>query len=498
MERTSSQSSSRSCATTETDASIEPWSVDGVDVPDAKDLHNSVSETTQESVTADKDNRSVDDNVDDKATWVYFEGTHPKLTPDEVYNYIVSGVVDDGQGSPTTATATKCIASIRCPRRDTARTRRRPTEEAVEISYESFLRGNDFSTVRFEPFQDPSQRTTVDVLSRDGFPVDLDPESLIFLETPPPDLLASPEPGDVSDAGSLVSFDLTIDSDTNDMHRSGGCSGAASPQSSLSPRKRDYYRDVAKGIRWWGHGRTGTCLAVALAWVGSILSVLVRQSVDFVTLATPLHVSSSYLPVDRLGLIQLELCYNETATNATGCHLLVLGPTDVNDNMYEIARLFGSLSMLLGTFLTLFLSSSAFWESINLRPIGLGLLVTYFCQSFTMLFFDAQVCKENDCRVGAGSYLSIGAAICWVAACITTATMESFKLRATRERRRQARRRYRRALREARKQKALQDQKDSFETQQTSSTSSDTSHNFDDDLDDPELGSDRQHGPCEI
>jgi hypothetical protein len=153
-----------------------------------------------------------------------------------------------------------------------------------------------------------------------------------------------------------------------------------------------------------------------------------------------------------------------------------LRSNDVSDNLYEVARLFGSLGMILGTFLTLFLTTSVAWETINLRPIGFGLLLTYFFQSFTMLLFDSRLCETNGCRVGAGCLMSIGSACFWLGSCLATAAMEAYKIRATRQRQRRARRLFKRAAREARKKSRQKldrhNRKESIDTFKTSSTSS--------------------------
>jgi hypothetical protein len=217
-----------------------------------------------------------------------------------------------------------------------------------------------------------------------------------------------------------------------------------------------------------------------MAWMGSTLSVLTRQSTRFVTLGDPLLVgSTTYDPIHYLGLIRVEMCFNETFSSsvdgheAGGCHVITMRSTDVSDTVYEVARLFGSLAMVLGTFLTFFLTASVVWETINIRPIGFSLLLTYFFQSFTMLMFDSRVCATNHCSVGAGCCLSIASAFCWFGSCIATATMEAFKIRATRRR---ARRRFKRALRDARKKAREKlhpkDRKESIDTFKTSSTSS--------------------------
>jgi hypothetical protein len=237
---------------------------------------------------------------------------------------------------------------------------------------------------------------------------------------------------------------------------------------------------ATKHLRWWGHGRRWTCLALLFAWAGSALTVFTRQSFHFVTLAVPVVVASdAYEPIHQLGLFYIQLCYNETASDGlSGCQVLTLRSSDVSDNVYDAARLLGSLSTILGSFLTFFLSTSVVWETINLRPIGFGLLLTYFFQSFTMLLFDSDVCQEGQCSVGSGCLLSIGAALCWLGSCLATAAMEAHKIRATRARQRQLKRRVKCALRKAQKQmqnkekQIMKERKDSLDTYNTNSSSS--------------------------
>jgi uncharacterized RDD family membrane protein YckC len=250
----------------------------------------------------------------------------------------------------------------------------------------------------------------------------------------------------------------------------------ASP--SLLPSDSDIV--ATKHLRWWGHGKRWTCLALLYAWAGSVLSVFTRQSPQFVTLAVPVAIASdAYEPIHKLGLFYIQLCYNETASDGlSGCQMLTLRSSDVSDNIYDVARLFGSLSTILGPFLTLFLTTSVVWETINLRPIGFGLLLAYFFQSFTMLLFDSDICQESHCSVGAGCLLSIGAALCWLGSCLATAAMEAHKIRATRARQKQLKRRVKRALRKAQKQmqtkekQLLKERKDSLDTYKTTSSSS--------------------------
>lgn len=251
-----------------------------------------------------------------------------------------------------------------------------------------------------------------------------------------------------------------------------------SPPSSLSPSRN--HQEVTKCIRWFGHGKTWTLVAVGLGWTGCILSCFSRLSLAFAVLKHPISMGN-YEAFDKVGLARLELCYNETASDQSGCQIIPLHSDDVDDTMFEVARLFGSSSMVFGAFFAFFLTSAVFWETIDLRPVGFGLLITYFLQSFTMLFFDSNICDMYKCSVGPGCYLCIAASFCWVTSCVATAKMESFKQRETRRRLRRARRRAKKALRKAEKAVEFK-RKQSTVTSKTTSTSSSSNFSEEPDL----------------
>jgi len=229
---------------------------------------------------------------------------------------------------------------------------------------------------------------------------------------------------------------------------------------------------VTKCLRWFGHGKAWTFVAVGVAWMGAICSIMVRQSTAFAVLEEPVTMGNNN-PFDKIGLVRLELCYNETASDLSGCRIISLGSDDIDDSMYQLARLFGSGSPIFGGFFAIFVTTAVFWETIDLRPIGFGLLLTYFLQSFTMLFFDSDICDRKKCSVGPGCYLCIFASFCWVTACIATAKMEGIKQRLTRRRLRRAKRRAKKALRAAERKKAVEfKRKQSTITDKTTTTSS--------------------------
>jgi hypothetical protein len=54
-----------------------------------------------------------------------------------------------------------------------------------------------------------------------------------------------------------------------------------------------------------------------------------------------------------------------------------------------------------------------YWKSINLKPVAIGLLVTYFFQSLSFFFFDSDLCREYKCHLSEGSITSIVASLFW-------------------------------------------------------------------------------------
>jgi len=174
------------------------------------------------------------------------------------------------------------------------------------------------------------------------------------------------------------------------------------------------YPAESQCIRWFGHGKLETLIAVAFAWIAMGLSIAARQDLQFVQLKYSMDVAPLFQPINAIGLVNIALCFDETtAHNQTGCLTVILQNDEIDDTMYEVAGLFGSSSVVFGAFFTILLSTSTFWETIDLRPIGFGLLITYFLQSFTMLFFDADFCRDYTCKVGSGCILSIFSSVCW-------------------------------------------------------------------------------------
>jgi hypothetical protein len=242
----------------------------------------------------------------------------------------------------------------------------------------------------------------------------------------------------------------------------------------------DYENEIKQHLRWFGHGKLWTLIAVFVSWIGVILAFYSRYSLQFVTLDQPLLIDSVFNYVDSVGMLRIEVCYNETVVGENGCQVIDLSPEIVDDSQFEAARMLLSLGLLFGTFFATVLSTAIFWESINLRPIGFGLLFTYFCQSCAMIFFDTELCATNKCKPGAGCIYCIVASFCWITACAASAKMDSIKSRHVLQRRRQVHREAKKTAKAIRKKldrdnRKKLDRETLSATEQTASTSSSNS-----------------------
>jgi hypothetical protein len=230
-------------------------------------------------------------------------------------------------------------------------------------------------------------------------------------------------------------------------------------------------------FQWCAHGLVWTCMAITFGWVGVGLSFAARQSTGFVQLKEPMYLDPRYEKISAVGMIQLELCFNETHLDILeelndddqleaqpGNRMFDLPLTDIkshdykqandfvadviddatipcivhrltsddvhDDAMYTMSVSTAFLAMVFGGFVTICLTFSAFWKTINLRPIGAGYLIAYFLQSFTFLIFDSNLCKDNmGCSMSRGGTLSAIASVCWIISCATCARMDSRKFR---------------------------------------------------------------------
>ena len=195
------------------------------------------------------------------------------------------------------------------------------------------------------------------------------------------------------------------------------------------PLSRDplYKPDEENHFQLMSHVMLWTLLGVIFAWLGFLLSYLAVDSTRFVTIELPIYVDPMFEEVSEIGLFKLQLCYSSSHMNTSGCVSHELSSDEVNDAMFQISRSFASLAILLGGFMSVFLTTATFWRTINLRPVGLGLLITYFFQTLTFLFFDATLCHDRICNVSSGGRFSIAASICWFLACLATSRMDKEK-----------------------------------------------------------------------
>jgi hypothetical protein len=214
-------------------------------------------------------------------------------------------------------------------------------------------------------------------------------------------------------------------------------------------------------FRVFSHGRRLTIFAVGMAWFGTICSIDSRLSTAFVRLDKAIEVVPAYQPISHVGMIRLRLCERNETVNEHNCFLIRLSPHDVQDRIFEISRSFLSLGTALGFLLTLVLSSSVYWETINLKPVGFGFLITYFFQTLSMLVFDSKLCNVQSCRVGSGAIISILACFFWIGTCVVVTKMDWFKIRAARLRRKAARKKAKQARREAKRRRELAREKSS-------------------------------------
>jgi hypothetical protein len=268
---------------------------------------------------------------------------------------------------------------------------------------------------------------------------------------------------------------------------------ASDPSRSLDEDGNRNFSTV-RHLRWFGHGKPWTLIAIFVSWAGVVLSAYSRNSLHFVTLKEPLLIDPTFDYVNSIGMVRMQVCYNETVVGLFGCQVIDLSPQLVNDSHYfEAARILHTLGLWFGIFFTVVLSTAIYWESINLRPICLGLLFTYCCQCCAMLFFGTDLCAVNECRPGAGCIYCIVASFCWITACGATARMDAIKSGHARRRRRRALRKANiaaKAIRKKRREtKAIRKKRDretkairkkleretSSATEQTTSTSSSNS-----------------------
>jgi hypothetical protein len=180
---------------------------------------------------------------------------------------------------------------------------------------------------------------------------------------------------------------------------------------------------------WFPHGTFWTLIGFFFAWAGVVCSYEARNTFRFVTVDSPIYVDTNFEEVYEVGMINFQLCFNETHTGMSGCTIHELASTDVNDKMFQIARSMAFLAILLGGFLAASITIATFWSTINLIPIGFGFLLTYFIQTLTFLLFDSELCALHQCHMAKGTIHSLIGSMCWILASIASARMDAFKYR---------------------------------------------------------------------
>lgn len=193
-----------------------------------------------------------------------------------------------------------------------------------------------------------------------------------------------------------------------------------------------------KHFRWFSHGKITTLLLIIFAWGGTILSFLSRRSVEFVTLATPWPIAPIYDEVTAIGMINVNLCYNQTMMEMEElltddiinhaadepCFDIPLNIGDMDDIMYKISVSFVSSALYLGFLMTCIITTTIIWQTINMKAVAFGFLFVYAFQSLSFLFFDTDVCKVHECQLGEGCIFSISASILWMCTCVTCAKID--------------------------------------------------------------------------
>lgn len=177
----------------------------------------------------------------------------------------------------------------------------------------------------------------------------------------------------------------------------------------------------------FAHDKLWTLFGLLSSWLGFVFSHLARDSSSFVTLQIPLYIDPAFNVVTSIGMTKLTLCFNDTFIEKSGCIIDDLDSSEIDDNTFQLARSFAFLSLILGGFMSVMLSISVVWYSINLKPIGLGYLCAYFFQSFSFLFFDTSLCSSHGCNISNGGYFAIAASILWILACIAASRMDAIK-----------------------------------------------------------------------
>jgi len=320
-------------------------------------------------------------------------------------------------------------------------------------------------------------------------------------------------PKDTISQKQLV-FDEAFDVESGRLNTS--YSTEESSDSLSNPNKENTFivglKSVGKGhTSWFARGRHLTIFSIVTALAGMALSIASRKSLAFVKLREPIMFSPFIENVTKVGLMRVEICFlDETNPNITGnplpeggdnvwegydfgdqdgrnrylpvlserveaaleddvlvgCGVIPLTTENVNDRLWNVARSFLFLAIVLGSFVTVFLCSACYWETINLKPVSIGLLLAYFFQSLSFFFFDSDLCREYQCGLAEGSILSVFASLMWFASGLASIRMDMVYHRRLREARKLRRRQERK---QRKKMKSKLNRSPSAETTTTSS-----------------------------
>ena len=232
----------------------------------------------------------------------------------------------------------------------------------------------------------------------------------------------------------------------------------------------------------WPFGMFKTIALVISCVAGLILTILARRSLAYVHLGTPMDFYPLYEPVYKVGLSRLHVCLNETAVVEAdaldqefldACHVYELSLDIVNDTNWNVARACLGAATLLGASITAILMITVwYWQTMNLKPICMGLLVTYLLGSCGFFIYDSDLCRMNKCRAGEGTVYSIVASVFWFAASLLSIRMDVIMMR----RKRRLKRKRNRALRRIeRRKRRLKRRETSLTSESTKSASDDGS-----------------------
>jgi heme exporter protein D len=218
----------------------------------------------------------------------------------------------------------------------------------------------------------------------------------------------------------------------------------------------------------FGCGRTAS--AIFLTLLGLILSILSKRSLQYVKMEEPVNISDDFSGITDFGMVRLQLCYKDEfmasreidgdssvavpylngtddvdeSAHHEPCFILRLSASIIDDPRWEFSRVSMSIAIALGAFFCIMMILTVRWESINMKPIGAGLIVTYLFQSFSFFFYDTNLCRQHACKLGFGTYLSMLASFCWFGAAMIAIIMD---VHHTKKMRRLARREQRRRRR---------------------------------------------------